>query len=109
MSSLIRGKVFRSLLGITMFGLAFPTASPARAAECSSIQGQGSGYKRDTATHRAQSVVDRQRAGLGRGGVFGRQVQCVESRRRYRTYYSCVVKVRFCSLAGVRPRARVFR
>ncbi len=100
---------FRHLSGIVILGSVFIQADAARAASCSSIQGHGSAFSQAVATSRAQSVVNRQRARLGRGGVFGRQVRCVEGRYRYRRTYSCVVRVRFCSLATVRPGSKIFR
>lgn len=83
----------------------------AEAAGCVKVQGVGSDRSRVGAIGKAQLIVNRHIARLGKGGQVSRRVNCVEGHIRNIPLYSCVITVRFCSLQGakVRPRFPVLR
>jgi len=103
--SLLKNKACFSFM---VFSLLLINSAAAQAA-CLTIYGSGTHPSKVGAIGVAQLSVNSKVARSGKGRVIHRKVKCVLGRLYGRPSYSCSVKVRFCTLQGVRPKPRQFQ
>ena len=99
---------YKARFSFLVFSLIFINSASAQAA-CHTIYGSGTHPSKVGAIGVAQLSVNSKVARSGTGRVIHRKVKCVLGRLYGRPSYSCSVKVRFCTLQGVRPRPRQFQ